>query len=548
MALTPYSGPFGRPELTHLLRRTLFGVTPADLAHFDGMSLTQVVDELLTFTNNTAPPIKAYSLNLDPNAVDPDVPFGQTWVNTPRATGLFPDPISYRRISLAEWLMGLMVGQERNLREKMGVFWQTNLTTQASVVQLPEPLYGYNQLLRDQCLGNFRQLMYDVTVHPCMLIYLNGYLNNVLAPDENYGRELMELFTLGEGTGYTESDVQQAARVLTGWTVLFANGGNPIIPITSYVPFLHSTADKTFSAFFNNTVIQAQGGANGGALELNALLDMIFAKDEVSLHICRKLYRFFVHGDIDPTVESDVIVPLAETFRNNGGAADQLRIVMRELLLSAHFFSSDVRACMVSNPVDFAVGTLRMFGMPFPDATQFEAQYKVWGDLYGVVAYAGQTLGDPPAVAGWPAYYQYPLYDEMWLDSATYAVRKQIYEGVSYVGLSTPATMVQPQSQSLALKIDFVQFVQQFTDAGDPNALIDEACKFLFAVDVSQSVKDTLKTNYLLFGQTTDSYWTNAYNTYVADPNTTDPAAQLVPFLLLGLFIDMQGAAEHHLI
>ena len=92
-----------------------------------------------------------------------------------------------------------------------------------------------------------------------------------------------------------------------------------------------------------------------------------------------------------------------------------------------------------------------------------------------------------------------------------------------------------------------MDFVQQFANAADPNALIAEAADLLFAVDISQGVKDQLKTNFLLFGQTSDYYWSDAYTTYIADPNTTDPAAQLVPTILLLLFLDMQGAAEHHL-
>lgn len=551
MPLQPYTGPFGRPELTHLLRRTLFGCSPADLAHFNGMSLGQVVNELLTFTNNTTAPIKAYSIlnggQLDPNAIDPDVPFGSTWTTVPIDYNMMPSPVPFRQGSLQAWWSGLLWHQERNLREKMVLFWHTNLGTQLSGIQLPEPAYTHNQLLRDNCLGNFRSLMYDVSVDTGMLIYLNGYLNTAFAPDENYARELMELFTLGETSGYTEQDVQAAAKVLTGWSVQLENMGQPVIPNTVYYPILHDITNKQFSAFFNNTVITGQSGPNGGANELNALLDMIFLKDEVSEHICRKLYRFFVHGDIDPTVESDVIQPLAQIFRDNLGAPDQMRIVVEALLTSDHFFSADVRACMVNSAVDFTIGTLRTLGMPAPDDTQFEAQYRVWRDVYNATGLIGQYVGEPPNVAGWPAYYQFPQFDELWMDSATYANRKLIYEAVSYVGLSTPALMVQPQSQGLQFNISFVDLVAQFADPADPNALIAEAVDLLFAVDVSQGIKDQLKTNYLLFGQTSDYYWSDAYTTYVADPNTTDPAAQLVPTILLLLFLDMQGAAEHHL-
>ncbi len=547
MPVIPYTGPFAQPELRHLLRRSLFGATPADMAHFAGMSLDQVIDELLTFTNDTTPPIKAYSYMGDPNGVDPDVPFGSTWTDVPTAQGLMPDPNVERRNSLGQWLTGLMIHQQRNLREKYTLFWHNHLVTQVTTVQLASPFYGYLQTLRTQCAGNFRQLIYDISIDTGMLIYLNGYLNIASAPDENYGRELMELFTLGEGTGYTEADVQTAARVLTGWTVQIQNGGNPIIPQTTYIPFNHDTGSKTFSAFFNNTVIAGQSGLNGGSTELNALLDMICAKDEVSLHLCRKLYRFFVHSEIDASVEADLIAPLAQLFRDNATAPDQLRIVLRALLTSDAFFSADVRACMVPSPADYVIGKLRQLNMPFPDASAFEAQYRLWGDVWDLMAYAGQQIGEPPNVAGWPAYYQYPQYDKIWMDSATYAVRKSIYEYITYTGLSTPALMVQPQSQNLVEQVDLIALTQQFPTPQDPNALISALCDMLFVVDVSQTVKNQLKINYLLFGQLNDDYWMSAYTTYVADPNTTDMAAQLVPTLLTLLLLDMQGAAEHHL-
>jgi len=552
MPLTPYTGPFGAPELRHILRRSLFGCALGDMAHFNGMTLAQVVDELLTFSNTTTPPVKTYWLpsggTPDPTLVDPDVPFGSTWVNTPRALGLNPDPSGFRRSSLAAWQVGLMVGQERNLQEKLTLFWHNLLVTQASAVQMGETVYRYDQLLRNNALGNFRQLLYSISTDTAMLIYLNGYLNIAGSPDENYARELMELFSLGEGSGYSEADVQAAARVLTGWSVQLQSGGVPIIPVTIFVPFLHDSTDKSFSAFFNNTVVQGATGPNAGQIELNALLDMICSKDEVSLHVCRELYRFFVHGEIAPQTETDVIEPLAQIFRDNDAAPDQMRIVLEALLTSDHFFSADIRACMVKSPADFVIGAVRELQLPMPDATTVEAQYRIWGEIYALMAYCGQAIGEPPNVAGWPAYYQYPQFDEVWMDSATYAVRKQIYEYFTYVGLSTPANLYEPQSANLQFKVDLVALVQQFTDAEDPNVLVAEAADLLFTIDVSQSVKDQLKTGYLLLGQMNDSYWSSAYSTYVADPNTTDPVAQLVPTLLMGLFIDMQGAAEHQIL
>ena len=183
-----------------------------------------------------------------------------------------------------------------------------------------------------------------------------------------------------------------------------------------------------------------------------------------------------------------------------------------------------------------------------PTTAQFEAQYHVWKDIFTLLYATGQAISEPPNVAGWVAYYQAPVYDGIWMDTASYVYRLYTYQVITYLGLSTPNNLYQPQSRNLQLTIDLIALTQQFTTPEDPNALVAQAAELLFRVDVSQQVKDQLKTNYLLFGQQSDHYWTDAYLIYVADPNTQNTTAQLVPILLMGLFLDMQGAAEHQLV
>ena len=551
MPLTPYTGPFGRPELNHLLKRTLFGCTNADLAHFNGQSLDQVIDALLNFTNDTTPPLKTYwNLNgntPDPTLLDPQVAFGETWIDTIRYGNdvEITELTSARIQSYMWWRTGLMVQQDRTLREKLALFWFNHMPTQVFQVFNPRLSYDYDQLLRTQALGNFRQLIHDVTIDGSMLIYLNGYLNTVLAPDENYARELLELFTVGEGSGYTEEDVQAAARVLTGWTVRETDAlGDPVLPYVAFRPTQHDTTNKQFSGFFNNTLIIGQSGAGAGEGELNLLLDMIMANEEVSRFMCRNLYRFFVHGEIDATTETNVIEPLAEIFRNNAAAPDQMRTVIRALLTSDHFFSAQVRACMIMAPVDLVMGSIRKLKVAMPTPAQLEAQYSVWRDVYYLTSYSGQELLNPPNVAGFPAYYQSPSFDNIWMDTATYPARKNSLLGIIYGGFATADDIYQPSSQNLEFKCDLLAVVAEFTDPVNPNTLVSEAAELLFAVPVSNGVKAQLKTNYLLLGQMNDVYWSDAYELYVADPNTTNMTAQLVPSILLWMFGDMAGAAE----
>jgi uncharacterized protein (DUF1800 family) len=550
MTINPYAGPFGPEELRHLLRRSLFGAAIKDMQHFEGKTLVEVVDELLTFSTTVAPPLKAYTYpdnNPDPNLVDPPVAFGTTWVDTVRQIGTPPNPSPYRYRSFLYWWTGLMLDQERTLREKLVLFWSNHLATQTFFVFNGELSYRWNKLLRDNCLGNFRTLIHDFTVDGACLIYLNGYLNVSVAPDENYARELFELFTLGHGSGYTESDVQAAARVLTGWTVVEEIDSTDVIPTVVYNPDKHDTGDKQFSSFFGNTVITGQGGPNGGANELNALLDMVQATDANALFICRELYRWFVHPEVDADIELNVITPLAQTFRDEAAAPDQMRTVLRKLLLSEAFFNPAIRSCMIKSPVDIGIGNARVLGLKVPGAETLEAQYWVWKDIWDLIAGAGQSIGEPPNVAGWPAYYNEPLLDRIWMDNSGYAGRKKIYQTFHDLGSTTPELTYEPQSAGLSVKVDHVALVQQFSNAADPNVLVQEAAQLLLSTPISLEVRNELKTNFLLVGQQDDSYWTDAYTTYVLDPDTTDPSAQMVPDLLRAFFLELVGAAEHEL-
>ncbi|MBP8823203.1 MAG: DUF1800 family protein [Flavobacteriales bacterium] len=552
MPVQHYTGPFGKPELRHLLRRTLFGASPLDMAHFDAMALDDVVSELLSFSNTTTPPVKAYSGEgpggvYDPALIDPVVPFGEPWINYVRLLGSPPNPIPKRNESLQYWWVGQLVQQERNLREKLTLFWANHLPIQFSIVFMPESSYWYCQLLRDGCKGNVRDLMVQLAKDGAMLIYLNGIYNMASAPDENFGREVMELFTLGVDSGYTQDDVAAAARVFTGWSVTEWSGSTRILPTVVFTPANHDQNDKQFSPFFNDTVIQGQSGANGGSLEIEAFMDMIFANETSSRFIVRELYRWFVRTDIAPEVEDDLIEPLAQLFRDHVGSPDQMEVVLKALLTSEHFFSTEVRGCMVKNPVDMTVGLIRSSLMPMPTADHFEAQYNVWSKVQIMMADASQAIGEPPNVAGWPAYYQAPLYDLLWMDSATTANRSIIFNRLGMTGMVTPMQLVTPADRGLMFVINYVDLVSHFDQPSDPNSLVQEVADMFYGVAVSPTVLGQLKTQYLLQGQVSDYYWTSAYNTYVADPSTTDPTASQVPGMLQSLFLKMFEAAEFQL-
>ena len=383
--LTPYAGTFGTAELVHLLKRTLFGVKKADLEAFKNQTLSQVVATLLTAAPTPAPPINTYN---DSTATDPNVPAGQTWVNAPYGDGT----INARRyVSFKAWWTGLMLNQNRSITEKMALFWHNHFATETVDITDARFVYKHHALLRSLSLGNFKTLVKEVTLDPAMLRYLNGYLNTKTAPDENYARELQELFTLGKGPGsqYTEDDVKAAARVLTGYRT-DAN------TISAYFdPTRHDTGIKQFSSFYGNAVITGKTGAQGAG-ELDELLNMIFSKDEVSKYLCRKLYRFFVYYDIDEATEANVITPMANIFRQNNY---EIKPVLEALFKSEHFFDVLNRGCVIKSPIDFLVGHCREFGVVFPDpASDASSAYLMWDYIRNFATTLQQNLGDIWAV------------------------------------------------------------------------------------------------------------------------------------------------------
>ncbi|MBO6515601.1 MAG: DUF1800 domain-containing protein [Bacteroidia bacterium] len=519
--ISPYSGNWGPTEVIHLLRRTLFGATKADIDYYSGKSMSDAVDEILSPSGFTpSPPVNNYN---NGRITDPDIALGKTWVNGPYNAALN----GARRNSLRAWWVGQMVHQEKTIREKLTLFWHNHFPTELTAIG--DPIYGYNyqQLLRENCLGDFKKLVKLITLDPAMLIYLNGSSNTKNAPDENYSRELQELFTLGKGedSEYTESDVQEAARVLTGWRINRTN-------YTSYFnPNLHDTGDKTFSTFFGNKVIKGQTGANG-ADELDELLDMIFNEEEVAKFICRRLYMWFVYYEIDATTETNVIEPLADVFRNNNY---QIKPVLETLFKSEHFFDVANQGCLIKSPTDFTVGLMRQFGVEYPDDTDVADQYYFWRLTSDICALQQQNVGEPPNVAGWPAYYQAPQFHEIWINSDTLPKRNQISDIMIAVGVVRNGKKI---------VIDPIKVAEMFDTPDNASALVDDLLGYLHTLAVSADQKEHMRS-FLLSGQAA-SYWEKAWNDYQADPTNATLKAT-VNLRLQGLLKYIMNLGEYQL-
>lgn len=520
--LSPYSGPWTRNEVQHLLKRTMFGCVKADIDYFASRTMDQAIDELL----NPTAPLPAPPLN-DYTTPDPGVPVGTTWINNYTSDGTIN---SSRRASFKKWWAGVMINQDRSVREKLSLFWADHFGTETTTVGVANYIYNHHNLLRQNCLGDFKKLIKDVTIDAAMLRYLNGYLNSATAPDENYSRELQELFTLGKGpsVAYTEPDVRTAARILTGWRI-----NNTTFQVF-FDPTKHDVNAKQFSSYYNSATIAGQTGANG-ALETDELINMIFQKEEVSKYICRCLYRWFVYYKIDAGAEADVIEPMAVIFRTSNY---NIRTALSTLLKSEHFFDVLNQGCLIKSPVDHVIATLREFKVVFPNInTEYSDAYGMWNYIRNWLSNMNQDIGDPPDVSGWPAYYQEPSFHEIWISSDTLPKRNQFTDTMIGNGYTR---------NGKKLIIDAVAFTKSLPNPGDPNALINDALSILYRVPLSDTAKTQIKVQILLSSQTQDYYWTNAWNGYLANP--TDMATYtIINNRLKSLYQYLMNLSEYQL-
>lgn len=496
--LSPFQGPWTNQTATHLLRRCLFGPTREQVKQSVTLGLAGTIQQLLSIAPLPLPPVN-FSY-----ADDPNVPIGSTWINAPYTDNL---QTGYRRQSLRAWTMQTMLNQGLSLREKMWLFWHNHFVT--GDLNDPKYDYHYGNLLRQHALGNFKRLTEEITVNPSMLRYLNGNQNTKEAPNENYSRELLELFTIGKGpqiapgdyTHYTEQDVVQMAKVLTGWVDRGFNARREIAITSEFINNRHDTGTKSLSSHFQNRTI-----TNAGDKEYLTLINIIFEQPEVAKFLVRKLYRWFVYYTIDTDIETNIIEPLANLLREHNY---DIAPVLTTLLSSNHFYDAEIIGAIIKNPLDFILGSLNQLNI-HPPNEELETTYVFNTLLARASAQQQMEIYNPPDVAGWKAYYQEPVFYRQWINSTTLQQRKIITDAIS-TGASNSGGL------NRNLKIDIIQFISEFTDPKDPNALINEFMALLLPHPISEAQHVALKD--ILLPGLPDYEWTVEYNDYLDNPN-----------------------------
>lgn len=518
--LEPYTGEWTFQCAGHLLRRTSFGPDYNQIkAAFEG-GLNDTLGQVLT-----NPPVDTDPVNYEYDN-DPFVPIGESWKDRE-----YPDPAAvgmmvtnqirgYRRASFVLWQLSLLMENTISIREKMALFWHNHFPIAGN----EDARYGYQyaQTLRTFALGNFRELTKAITIDPAMLRYLNGRQNTRFAPNENYARELLELFTIGKGplagpgnyTNFTEEDVAAAAKILTGWRdfgryCLDDDADNTCEVGAFFTLNRHDTSDKTLSPELGGVTISDQGED-----EYKVLINTIFQQDECARFICRKLYRFFVYYEINESVEANIIQPIAEILIDNDY---EVQPVLDALFRSAHFYDPDLMGCHIKNPLDYVTGILKQTGVAVP--SDVLTAYRTMGNIHFTAALLQMQYYNPPSVSGWPAYYQAPSYYQLWINSVTLPFRIGTVFSILFLGME-----VKDDDNNLleTLQIDPLAFVNNFDQPEEIDPLIDDMVAVLFARPVSPGQKDILKQ--ILIPGLPDFEWNTEYSIYLSDPNNEEVA------------------------
>ena len=377
-------------EAVHLLWRTGFGPTPDSIAELLPMTRAEAVAHVLTQLD--APDV-AQALAWTQRV--PEAPDRAAWkkLPEPERRALFREMREERQKrgrELRMWYWGQLSTTQTPLVERLTLFWHDHFTSELQVVKEPWLLWQQQLVIREHLDGSFADMLTAMTTDGAMLVYLDGGSNKRGRPNENFARELFELFTLGEGH-YSEDDITEAARALTGWRL------NREVGEARFVERNHDTGDKT---------VFGQTGAFGS----DDILALALAQERTAVHLVERFWLSFV---ADSWVDADrpEIERLAGVLRDNNYA---MRPFLAELFVSDAFWGA--RGQLVKSPVDLAVAAARMLGPGVLAPLRLDR---------GTTA-MGQKLFDPPGVQGWPD-------GAVWLDSASLLLRWQLLEQVARV-------------------------------------------------------------------------------------------------------------------
>lgn len=526
-SLATHASVLGKKNARHLLRRSTFVYTKS------------LIDQYALLT-----PSQALDLLLQEHPLVVNLPYDTTlyngvesgfWTETNPVINYTNEAVKSRIVAGWWWYNAI---NSPNLKFKLSHFLSTRFTVdkEDAVSKRSTSFFHHLRLLLHFSFGNYKTLAEKISLDNSMLYYLDDNVNTKTAPNQNYAREFLELFTIGKGvqvgpgdyTNYTENDIVEAAKVLTGFRSkidVYVNDPDTNIPRGYYDFTRHETSTKVFSSAFNNTTISPATSATDMDRELGDFVEMVFSKQATALNICRKLYIYFVKGTITNEVETDIIAPLATELKSNNY---EIVPTVRRLLQSLHFYDLDdsdstdeTIGGIVKSPIQqiSEICTYLSTTIPNPNTNPNDYYIRFWnGFIHNTfLSLADMSIFSPENVAGHFAYYKAPDYDKNWISAATlisrYRLGESLLEGKNLIN----------GNNTIYAKIDIVNVIKNsgiVSNPSDPFILTSELCYALFGQE-----PDTDRINYFmnsfLLQELAAFYWTSAWNTYLSTGSIT---------------------------
>lgn len=446
-------------KAAHLLRRSMVGPTPSEIRQAVQDGLETTLNKLFTSFEPSVADIQEIA------GQDPQIRPASTDAATVQA---WQTLVNKHKDMLRRWRAKTIAQSPVSLQEKLITFWSNHFTSELQVVNFAQYMYTQELLIRTFMLGNFHDFTYGITIDPAMLIYLDGRKNFVIGKrnqiNENYARELMELFTCGvydwDGKpNYSEDDVAQAARGLSGWDIKPSEKGNLYASLVSQFNELRwDSGDKTLMG-------------KKGKWKTKDIVDIVFAERKVSIarYICTKIYREFVY-DIPDKV---IVEQMSQTFMDSQW---NIRSVIEQLLRSKHFFAAENIGAKHKSPIEFFIGAVRGLGLKNIVDFDFTRVGRQTQLLLGMIDGQGQTLFDPPNVKGWEG-------GRTWTSTSTLPQRQKwmmdIMDGKIRSGAGA--------QQQTVFVFDAIAFAKQFSAPNDLKTLTREMAEFLLNVSPSDA-------------------------------------------------------------
>ncbi|PHV13259.1 DUF1800 domain-containing protein [Chitinimonas sp. BJB300] len=401
--LAATAAPIGEIDARHLLSRTGFAATMDEVTQYARLDRQAAVARLLS-------EVRTKAITPPPAWVDEPLPERRAQMSGDEEKAAFRARLRERGIALRAWWYDELLATPSPLTEHMTLFWHNHFVSAIQKVRMPQLMYRQNVLLRQEALGNFGRLLHAVAKDPAMLVYLDGVQNRRGEPNENFAREVMELFTLGEGH-YSEQDIREAARALTGMSLERPSGEY------RFRPALHDFGEKTIFG-------------QRGNYDPDAFLDLLLNKPETAEFVITKLWKEF----ISPQPDVVEVKRWAKLFRDQ---RYEIKPLLQAMLSSDAFYAAQYRGVLVKSPVELTVGTFRQFGITPPDMRP----------LLAVNRNLGQDLFNPPNVKGWPGYTD-------WINSQTLLTRKQMLARVFRVAdIDMPAMAQASKVEKASLRV-----------------------------------------------------------------------------------------------